>query len=182
MADVQKLKVSEMSNRYKSTWYQMRELIILSLNIIYIKDTIQQLERGIKTRLLYINQETGPVDAMIYCLQARKHSLNKRMKFELEDLMNSKKDDSNFAFNVEVDHASLTRKQLLKGYALFTNVRDITYALDLRSGVLLPITHPELNVTDPNMAGLEYTARHEGGVYKYFEIDPTDPLKNELRY
>jgi hypothetical protein len=165
----------------------MRELVILSLNIIYIKDTLQQCER-LKAKLQYMNFPTGSISVTEDNLTKRKHELHKRMKELLEDILNSKKDykaitdASDYTFNIELEHASLTRKQLEKGYALFTNVRNIDYALNLRNGCLLPITMPESSCSDRNLMSLEYTANHDGSVYKYFEIDLADPLTNELRY
>jgi hypothetical protein len=162
----------------------MRELVVLSLNIIFIKDTLQQCER-LKAKLEYMNFQQGSVSVLEIDLQARKHELNKRMKELLEDILNSKRGyDSDFCFNIELAHASLTRKQLEKGYLLITNVRDVTYALNLRNGAILPVAFPEISntVMDPTLRSLEYTAKHEGALYKYFDIDQTDPLKNELRY
>lgn len=171
-----------MAQQFKSTWHKMRELVILSLNIIYIKDTLQSLER-LTAKLQYINMTDGPLKVTHDDLQRRKHELNKRMKRLLEELMNSSRDDSEFCFNVELEHASFTKKQLEKGYVIFNNIRDVAFALDIRKGSLLPIANPESNVLDPNLASLQYTERHDGPVYKYFEIDTSDPLKNsDLRY
>ena len=171
--------------RFKSTWHKMRELVILSLNVIYIKDTLQMCER-MNAKLEYMNFSKGSIAVIESNLHRRKHELNKRIKELLENILNSKRYSPNeepmYAFSIDKDHASLTKKQLEKGYALYTNVRDRTYALNLRNGSVLIIVDPERNVLDPNLQSLEYTAKNEGSVYKYFEIDTTDPLKNELRY
>lgn len=160
----------------------MRELVIISLNIIYVKDTMQACER-LQTKARYLNIPDGSIKVTIQELLRRKHSLNKRMKRELEYLVNSGRRESNFIFDIPVEHACLTKKQLEKGYMLLTNIRNMTYALDIRKGALYPIDDPESNsTTDINLRYLEYTAQHDGPVYKYFEIDETDPLKNELRY
>lgn len=159
----------------------MRELVIISINIIYLKDLLQFYERG-HAKAEYLNLPTGTTDVQVDEAKRRIHSLKVRMKRMLENLMNSDKTDSSFTFNIDVEHASLTRKQLEKGYALFTNVRGYTYALNLRNGGLFHILEPERNVIDPHLASLEYTAVHEGPVYKFFEIDQTDPLKGEIRY
>lgn len=173
-----------MIKTYKSTWHKMRELVILSLNIVYIKDLLQQCDRLV-AKLEYMNFTIGSITVTQDTLIKRKHELNKRMKELLEDVLNQKGVTlavTEYAFNIDIDHASLTRKQMEKGYALFTNVRDHTYALNLRNGALLPINLPEVSPSDRNLMSLEYTAQHEGPVYRYFEIDITDPLKNELRY
>lgn len=170
-----------MSKRYKSTWHKMRELVILSLNVIYIKDLLQFYERCI-AKTQYLNLSTGPMEVLVYNAQARKHELNKRIKVLLEDILNSSLIENEFCFNVDLPHACITRKQMEKGYALFTNVRNNVYALNLRNGALLPITNPEFNVSDRNLMSLEYTAQHEGAVYKYFEIDLSDPLTHNIRY
>lgn len=166
---------------YKSTWHRMRELVILSLNIIFVKDMMQYCER-LATKAEYLNLPSGSIQVMQQELIKRKHSLNKRMKNELEDLLNSKREASEFVFVIPVEHACLTKKQLEKGYALITNINDRTFALDIRKGALYPIDFPEENTNERNMQYLEYTAKHEGPVYKYFEIDETNPLQNELRY
>jgi hypothetical protein len=160
----------------------MKELVILSLNVIYIKDGMQQLDR-IKARLQYLDIPTGSLDNIEQDYINRKRSLNKRIKVFIEELVNSKKEQSKYVFNIDVEHACLTKKQLDKGYAVFSNIYGFEYALNLRNGALLPIYDSELQtIKDPNLRNLEYTADHEGSVLKYFEIDITDPLKNELRY
>jgi hypothetical protein len=170
-----------MSKTYKSTWHKMRELVILSLNIIFIKDLMQQCERLI-AKTEYMNFPPGALQVQCDNYVKRKHELHKRVKELLEDILNSDKPKSDYCFNIAVDHASLTRKQLEKGYALFNNIRDVTFALNLRNGCLLPLEFPESHASDRNLMSLEYTAQHDGAVYKYFEINLTDPLKNELRY
>ena len=159
----------------------MRELVILSLNIIYIKDLLQFYDRA-TLRTDYLKLSTGPIAVLIQDAVQRKHELNKRVKVLLEDILNSTKDESDFSFNIELSHACITRKQMEKGYAIFTNVRDLSYALNLRNGCLLPIDNPELSVSDRNLMSLEYTAQHDGAIYKYFEIELNDPLTNNIRY
>jgi hypothetical protein len=170
--------------KFPTQWHRMKEIVILSLNVIYIKDTLQFQDR-FRAKLQYLNISEGSEMVTQQALLARKRILLKRIKDLLEELMNSSKDKSDYSFNIDWEHASLTMKQLSKGYALYTNVRDTTYALNLRNGMLLPIDFPESTsgaITDTNLRGLEYTAQHDGSVLKYFDIDPTDPLKNELRY
>lgn len=162
----------------------MKELVILSLNVIYIKDTLQFQDR-FRAKLQYLNISEGSEDVTRQALFTRKRILLKRIKSLLDGLLNSTKIESDYAFNIDWEHASLTMKQLNKGYALYANVRDKTYALNLRNGMLLPIDFPESTsgaITDTNLRGLEYTAQHEGSVLKFFNIDPSDPLKNEIRY
>lgn len=174
--------------QFKSTWHKMRELVILSLNVIYIKDTLQMCER-LNAKLEYLNISIGSTAVTQLNLRSRKHMLNIRIKNLLEDILNSKilinnqlSEETHFIFNIDKEYSSLTRKQIAKGYALYTNIRDITYALNLRNGSLLPILNPEGHVMDRNLISLEYTATHEESLLKYFEIDPEDPLRNELRY
>ena len=171
-----------MSNRFPSTWHKMRELVILSLNIIYIKDILQQSER-LKARLIYLNFSEGPIEGVEDMLRVRKRQLNLRMKNLLEEILNSSRDWSLYGFNVDIETASLTRKQLEKGYAIFTNIREVSFALNLRNGALSIIYNPEdPDSTDANLRSLEYTARHEGPVYKFFNIDMNDPLTGLIRY
>ena len=174
-------KIPTMSITYKSTWHKMRELVILSLNIIYLKDLLQFYERA-KFKSSYLKLTTGPYEVLIQDALQRKHELNKRVKVLLESILNSTKDKSDFCFNIELAHACITRKQMEKGYALFTNIRNITYALNLRNGCILIIENPELSVSDRNLMSLEYTAHHDGPIYKYFEIDLGDPLSSNIRY
>jgi hypothetical protein len=160
----------------------MRELVILSLNIIYTKDLLQFSERYC-AKLEYLNFQVGPVTVSQQELLRRKHELNKRVKELLEDIMNSRTDGSKYLFNIELAHACLTRKQLERGYALFTNIYNVTFALNLRNGALLIIPNPEsVDTQGGNLSSLEYTAYHEGSVYKFFDIDVADPLKGNLRY
>ena len=159
----------------------MRELVILSLNIIYIKDLLQFYERA-KFKSSYLDLATGPYEVMIQDALYRKHFLNKRVKTLLENILNSTKDESDYCFNIELAHACITRKQMEKGYALFTNIRNNTYALNLRNGCILPVGNPELSLSDRNLMSLEYTAQHDGAIYKYFEIDINDPLSSNIRY
>jgi len=167
---------------FKSTWHRMRELVIISLNILHIKDALQQLERT-RAKALYMNFSDGPIAVMELNYQTRKRSLNKRMKVLLEDLMNSKRDQTEYAFYVDKDSACFTKKQLDKGYALFTSVLETTFALDLRKGSLLIINNYENESIDTNLRSLEYTAYHDGSVLKYFDINPSNPLPQEnLRY
>ena len=187
--------------KFKSTWHRMKELVIISLNIIYIKDLLQFYER-MQYKTSYVYLSIGPIEVMIMDCNQRKHSLNLRMKSLLEDLMNSKRTTSengrtlwgtnsytenvcvlNFVFNIPIEHASLTKKQLEKGYAIFNNIQNVTFALNLRNGSLLQIKNYEGdNTIDANLKSLEYTAKHDGAVYKYFDIDQSDPLKNNIRY
>lgn len=171
-----------MSKRYKSTWHKMRELVILSLNVIYIKDLLQFYERA-KFKTEYLNLSVGPYEVLINNALHRKHELNRRIKIFLEELLNSDLQYSNYCFNIELPHACITRKQMEKGYAFFTNVFNNTYALNLRSGTLLLIDNPELSASsDRNLMSLEHIAYHEGSIYKYFEIDLSDPITNNIRY
>lgn len=171
-----------MTDIQTSTWHRMRELVLLSLNIIYLKDILQQTER-LGTRLDYMNIAKGSTSVIRQELLARKHRLHIRMKRQLENLINSTNQyETDFAFNIDVESACLTRKQLQKGYALLTNIRDNTYALNIRNGALTPVAYPEINVLNDGLGMLEYTAQHDGPVYKYFDIDETDPLLNNLRY
>lgn len=168
--------------QFKSQWHLMRELVILSINIIYLKDMIQHCER-MSARAKYLHLPEGSISVMIKDIELRKRSLQKRVKKLLEGLLNSTKDESEYVFNIPLEHACLTRKQLQKGYMLINNVHDKTFALDIRKGALYPVNFPELDSNEQTIQFLEYTAKHDGAVYKYFEIDETDPLKNnELRY
>lgn len=176
---------------FRSTWHRMRELVIISLNILYIKDSLQQLER-VRAKAQYMNFPDGPIAIMELNYHARKRSLNKRMKVLLEDLMNSKRDQqykwlqsapTDYLFTIDLESACLTKKQLDKGYAIFNNIRDVAFALDLRKGSLLIVDDFESNSLNNNLNSLEYTAYHEGSVLKYFDIEAGDPLSKEnLRY
>lgn len=159
----------------------MKELVLVSLNILYIKDTLQMCDRLI-ARLQYSGFSTGTMDVQIQSLKEKKRTLNIYMKDLLEELLNGKSTQTGSAFNIDVDCACFSRKELERGYALFTNVRNVTFALDIRKGSLLIIHNPETNSGDPNRDSLEYTARHEGPVYSYFQIDPTDVLKDGIRH
>ena len=121
----------------------------------FIKDTLQQCER-LRAKLQYINESDGPISIIEQNFQSRKRKLNKRIKIQLEDLMNTKRATSisNFVFTVDLDTACLTKKQLDKGYALFNNINDITFALNLRNGSLLIVNNYEDDVIDSNLRAL----------------------------
>ena len=169
-----------MNNKvFESSWHKLRELVVLSLNIIFIKDTLQQTER-LKSKLQYMNMADGPVDVIGSDLRRRKHNLNIRVKQLLEDDLLVPR-----AIVIDIPNASLTKKELDRGYALYTDVQGNTFALDLRKGSTYPLTEFEIenNTTSATMATLEYNAKHLGSVLKYFEIDQSDPLKGKnLRY
>jgi hypothetical protein len=164
---------------FASLWHKLRELVVLSLNIIFIKDTLQQCER-LKAKLSYINIPDGSTEVTMDNLRRRKHNLNLRVKDLLEnDLLLPR------LVVVDIPNASLTKKQLDKGYAFFTDIRENTIAFDLRKGTTYPITTQEIeeNTTSATMNALEYNATHLGSVLRYFEIDQSDPLKGkDLRY
>jgi len=164
---------------YPSSWHKLRELVVLSLNIIFIKDTLQQTER-LKAKLQYINLSKGSVEVVEDDLRRRKHNLNLRVRKLLEDEILAPR-----VIAIDVPNASLTKKELDRGYALYTDVRGNTYALDLRKGSTYPLTEQEIenNTNSATMASLEYNAKHLGSCLKYFEIDQSDPLKGkDLRY
>ena len=168
-----------MAKVFASSWHKLRELVVLSLNIIFIKDTLQQTER-LKAKLQYINMADGSVCVLEDDLRRRKHNLNIRVKQLLEDDILVPR-----VIAVDIPNASLTKKELDRGYALYTDVMGNTFALDLRKGTTYPLTEFEIenNTTSTTMATLEYNAKHLGSVLKYFEIDQSDPLKGkDLRY
>jgi hypothetical protein len=169
-----------MANKvFASSWHKLRELVVLSLNIIFIKDTLQQTER-LKAKLQYINIADGSVSVLEDDLRRRKHNLNIRVKQLLEDDILVPR-----VIAVDIPNASLTKKELDRGYALYTDVMGNTFALDLRKGTTYPLTEFEIenNTNSTTMASLEYNAKHLGSVLKYFEIDQSDPLKGkDLRY
>jgi hypothetical protein len=164
---------------FASSWHKLRELVVLSLNIIYIKDTLQQCER-LKSKFRYINMAEGSIEIMEDDLRKRKHALNIRVKELLEEELLTPR-----IVVIDVPNASLTKKQLDKGYAVFVDIMDKTIAFDLRKGTCYPITEGEAenNTTSATMNALEYNAQHLGSVLRYFEIDQSDPLKGkDLRY
>ena len=164
---------------FASSWHKLRELVVLSLNIIFIKDTLQQTER-LKAKLQYINITDGSVSVLEDDLRRRKHNLNIRVKQLLEDDILVPR-----VIVVDIPNASLTKKELDRGYALYTDVMGNTSALDLRKGTTYPLTEFEVENTtnSTTMATLEYNAKHLGSVLRYFEIDQSDPLKGkDLRY
>jgi len=69
---------------FASSWHMLRELVVLSLNIIFIKDTLQQCER-LKAKFQYINMAEGSIEIMEDNLRKRKHALNLRVKDLLEN-------------------------------------------------------------------------------------------------
>lgn len=165
---------------HSTNWYKLQEIVILSLNIVYIKDTIQAVER-MKAKLSYMGIATGPIQVTYQELLDRRRSLTKRTQRHLGEFLNSGRQNLPYIFSIDKEYGWLTKKQLEKGYALFTNIRDMTYALDLRTGTLYPVTNPE-SEQDPIIRTLEYNAQHVGPVYDLYNIDTTDPLKDKLRY
>jgi hypothetical protein len=164
---------------FKSTWYKLRELVVLSLNIIFIKDTLQQCER-LRLKAQYINMTSGSIEVFEDNLRKRKHALNIRVKSLLEDDILLPR-----LIVVDAPFACLTRKQLDRGYAIFSDIQERSFALDLRKGSTYPLTDYSIEETSncATMNSLEYNAQHLGSVLKYFEIDQSDPLKGkDLRY
>lgn len=163
-----------------SSWHTLRELVVLSLNIIFIKDTLQQTER-LKAKLQYMNFTTGSIEVLEDDLRRRKHNLNLRVRKLLEeDILYPR------IIAIDVPNASLTKKELDRGYALYTDVRGNTFALDLRKGSTYSLSEQEIEenvLPSTALATLEYNAKHLGNVLKYYEIDQSDPLKGkDLRY
>jgi hypothetical protein len=164
---------------FASSWHKLRELVVLSLNIIYLKDTLQQCER-LKSKFRYINMAEGSISIMEDNLRKRKHALNIRVKELLEDDLLLPR-----LVVIDIPNASLTKKQLDKGYAFFVDIQEKTIAFDLRKGTCYPISEQdaEEHTSSATMNALEYNAQHLGSVLKYFEIDQSDPLKGkDLRY
>jgi hypothetical protein len=167
--------------RFQSNWHLMKELTVLSLNIIFIKDMLQALDR-INGKLQYMNFPQGSIVVTKDNLRLRKRELHKRIAVILEDLLNSKKEVSKFVFIIDRTTACFTKKDIDNQFAIFSNIFNTDFALDLRSGALYPINFESDNLNSPIMQTFAYRKQHEQSLLKWFEIDPSEPLKNNLRY
>ena len=73
-----------MATNYQGTTFQlMRELVVLSINLSYVKNALQHNER-FRGELMYINMTTGSLDVLSLDLIRRKVSLQNRFKTLVE--------------------------------------------------------------------------------------------------
>lgn len=155
----------------------MRELILLSLNLIYIKDTIQQSERY-KGKLQYLDISYGPVEVILMDLRSRSVFLRKRIKNIVENILVDKYmyGAKDIIFNLPTETIGITKKELDAGYMIIEDIYENRYILDLRTGDILPYN-------TSNISFYEYKKNKLGGVYNFFKINPKDPITiYDIRY
>jgi len=154
----------------KKRYYIMRELTTLSLNLIFIKDLIQETERY-KNKLLYMRILNGSLEIVLMDLHSKKAFLKKRIKNIIENVLVKKEPSySHILLDLPDDTVGITKRDLDSSYATLMDIYDNEYILDLRQGYLFPMN-------EYNAAHYEYRKNTLGGVYRYFKIDPKDPLK-----
>jgi len=166
-----------MGTNYQSTSYQlMRELVVLSLNLIYVKNVIQRNERY-KADLMYLNISHGPLDVLLQDLIRRKTSLQNRFKslveFQLVEKLNKVSD---LLIVIMPEQAGFKRKELERGWAVFPDIYDRNWLVNIRTGDLLESNYTNTKFFVSNILQLN-------AVYGYFQIDPNNPLvQKDLRY
>jgi len=166
-----------MGKRFQATSYElMRELVILSVNLHYVKDLIQKNER-FRADLMYLNISHGPLDVLLQELVKRKVSLQKRFKemveFQLVEKLNKVSD---LLIVIPIEQAGFRRKEMQQGWAIYPDIFDRQWLLNIRTGDLLESNVTNMRFFMENIAKLE-------AVYRYFGIDPHNPLPNkDIRY
>jgi hypothetical protein len=166
-----------MGTNYQGTSYQlMRELVVLSINLNYIRDTIQQNERY-KAKLMYLNISHGPLDVLLQDLVKRKASLQNRFKslveFQLVEKLNRVSD---LLIVIMPEQAGFRKKEMEQGWANLFDIYDRTWLLNIRTGDLLEDNYVNAKFFHDNILQLN-------AVYNYFQIDINNPLpQKDLRY
>ena len=164
--------------RFRNAYELMRELVVLSINIVLVKEAIQKTER-FKASLLYLNVSTGPMDVLLLDLINRKRSLQNRFKLYYEtDLLDFNPARKDLFLVLTSDQAGWKRKEMECGYAYIYDIYDATYIVDLRTGTVYDKT-PE------NVSHFEHRDKKlfMGQVYDYFKIDVKNPvIGRDLRY
>ena len=166
-----------MGKDYTSSIYSlMRELVILSINISYVKDTIQQNERY-KAKLMYLNISHGPLDVLLQDLVRRKVSLQKRFKNLIElQLVERHNKVSNLLIVIPEELSGYRKKELEQGWAVLQDIYGEEWILNIRTGDLLESNYINTKFFVDNISVL-------GSVYVYFKISPKDPLPDKnIRY
>ena len=166
-----------MGKDYTSSIYSlMRELVILSINISYVKDTIQQNERY-KAKLMYLNISHGPLDVLLQDLVRRKVSLQKRFKNLIElQLVERHNKISNLLIVIPEELSGYRKKELDQGWAVLQDIYGEEWILNIRTGDLLESNYINTKFFVDNISVL-------GSVYVYFKISPKDPLPDKnIRY
>jgi hypothetical protein len=166
-----------MGKDYTSSIYSlMRELVILSINISYVKDTIQQNERY-KAKLMYLNISHGPLDVLLQDLVRRKVSLQKRFKNLIElQLVERHNKISNLLIVIPEELSGYRKKELEQGWAVLQDIYGEEWILNIRTGDLLESNYINTKFFVDNISVL-------GSVYVYFKISPQDPLPDKnIRY
>jgi hypothetical protein len=162
---------------YQGTSFQlMRELVVISINLHYVKDMIQKNERLIAA-LMYLNIPYGSATLTTDNLNRRKVSLQNRftsmVEFELVEKLNKVKD---MLIVIPREQAGYRKKEMEQGWAVVPDIYDHNWLLDLRTGQLYEDNYTNAKFFMSNILPL-------GEVYKYFQIDIKNPLQQkDLRY
>lgn len=164
--------------RFKNAYELMRELVVLSINILLVKELIQKTERY-KAGLLYLSISTGPMDVLLLDLAKRKRSLQNRFKLHYEiGLLEFNPARKELFLVITPDQAGWKRRDLENGYTKVYDIYDRTYFVDLRTGTIYDKT-PENTSHFEGQDKKLFT----GSVYDYFNIDVSNPIKGkDLRY
>jgi hypothetical protein len=164
--------------RFKNAYELMRELTILSVNIILVKEGIQKTER-FKANILYLNISVGPLDILLLDLQKRKRSLQNRFKILYEiDLLEANPARNDLFLVITTDQTGWKRRELEEGYSFIYDIYETRYLVDLRTGIIY-------NDTTENIVYFaeRNTKLFMGAVYDYFKVDMKNPLiGKDLRY
>jgi len=166
-----------MGTNYQGTSYQlMRELVILSINLSYVKNTIQRNERY-KADLMYLNISHGPLDVLLQDLIKRKTSLQNRFKTMVEiQLVEKLNRVSDLLIVIMPEQAGFRKKEMEQGWAQIPDIYDRNWLLNIRTGDLLEDNYTNTKFFVDNILQLN-------SVYNYFSININDPLPNkDLRY
>ena len=166
-----------MGTNYQGTTYQlMRELVILSINLNYIKETIQHNERY-KANLMYLNISVGPLNVLLEDLIKRKTSLQRRFKALVEiQLVEKYNNIKDLLFVILPEQSGYRKKEMEQGWATIPDIYDNNWLINIRTGDLL-----EENYT--NTKFLVTNIKILGSVYNYFSINTQDPLlRKDIRY
>jgi hypothetical protein len=165
------------NTNYQATSYQlMRELVILSINLSYVKDAMQRNERFIAD-LMYLNIPHGPEAITRDNLVKRKASLQKRFTQMIEfQLVEKHNNVQELLIVVPQEQAGFRKKELEQGWASIPDIYENNWLIDLRTGNLYEDNYVNAKFFKQNILPLD-------GVYRYFNIDINNPLPNkDIRY
>jgi hypothetical protein len=164
------------TNYYPTAYQLMRELVILSINLSYVKDAMQRNERFIAD-LMYLNVSHGSQKVTADNLIRRKVSLQNRFTYMVEiDLIERLNKVTDLLIVIPREQAGFRKKELEQGWAIIPDIYSKNWLIDLRTGQIYEDNFVNAKFFRTNILPL-------GGIYSYFNIDIRNPLpQKDIRY